>query len=73
MAKWEELPIVDRAEYMKIAVKNGYRDIRSIKEAYNQYAKGGPKEDNTREQCKTYENNVKKTKKEALYELFCLA
>lgn len=45
MAKWEELPIVDRAKYMKIAVKNGYRDIRSIKEAYNQYAKGGPKDD----------------------------
>ena len=44
MAKWEELPIADRAKYMEIAVKNGYRDIRSIKEAYNQYAKGGPKD-----------------------------
>ena len=50
MAKWEELPIADRAKYMEIAVKNGYRDIRSIREAYNKYAKGGPKEDNTREQ-----------------------
>ena len=45
MAKWEELPIADRAKYMEIAVKNGYRDIRSIREAYNQYAKGGPKDD----------------------------
>ena len=45
MAKWEELSIVDRAKYMEIAVKNGYRDIRSIREAYNQYAKGGPKDD----------------------------
>ena len=44
MAKWEELPIADRAKYMEIAVKNGYRNIRSIREAYNQYAKGGPKE-----------------------------
>lgn len=41
MAKWEELPIADRAEYMRIAVKNGYRDIRSIREAYNKYANGG--------------------------------
>ena len=44
MAKWEELSIADRAKYMEIAVKNGYRDIRSIREAYNQYAKGGLEE-----------------------------
>ena len=50
MDSWEKLNIRDRAKYMEIAVKNGYRDIRSIREAYNQYAKGGPKEDNTREQ-----------------------
>ena len=41
MAKWEELPIADRAQYMKLAVQNGYRDIRSIREAYNIYANGG--------------------------------
>lgn len=41
MAKWEELPIADRAAYMRVAVKNGYRDIRSIREAYNKYAEGG--------------------------------
>ena len=43
MAKWEELPIADRAQYMRIAVQNGYRDIRSIREAYNIYAEGGTK------------------------------
>lgn len=43
MAKWEELPITDRAQYMRVAVQNGYRDIRSIREAYNKYAEGGPK------------------------------
>ena len=41
MAKWEELPIADRAQYMRVAVQNGYRDIRSIREAYNRYAEGG--------------------------------
>ena len=41
MAKWEELPIADRAQYMKLAAQNGYRDIRSIREAYNIYAEGG--------------------------------
>ena len=43
MAKWEELPIADRAQYMRLAVQNGYRDIRSIREAYNIYAEGGTK------------------------------
>lgn len=41
MTKWEELPIADRAQYMRVAVQNGYRDIRSIREAYNRYAEGG--------------------------------
>lgn len=41
MAKWEELPIADRAQYMRVAVQNGYRDIRSIREAYNRYDDGG--------------------------------
>ena len=43
MAKWEELSMMDRAKYMKLAVQNGYRDIRSIREAYNIYAEGGIK------------------------------
>lgn len=41
MAKWEELPIADRAKYMQVAVQNGYRDIRSIREAYNKFEEGG--------------------------------
>ena len=44
MAKWEELPIVDRAKYMKVAVQNGYGDIRSIREVYNKFADGGEKD-----------------------------
>lgn len=45
MAKWEELPLASRAQYMKLAVQNGYRDIRSIREAYNIYANGGPEDE----------------------------
>ena len=52
MAKWEELPIADRAQYMRLAVQNGYRDIRSIREAYNIYAEGGPKEKMDKEEGK---------------------
>jgi len=32
--KWEALPLADRARLMAAAVRNGYTDIRSIKEAY---------------------------------------
>lgn len=38
MDNWNKLDIRDRAQYMKLAVQNGYRDIRSIREAYNIYA-----------------------------------
>ena len=41
MDNWNKLNIRDRAQYMKLAVQNGYRDIRSIREAYNIYAEGG--------------------------------
>ena len=41
MAKWEELSMRDRSQYMRLAVQNGYRDIRTIREAYNKYAEGG--------------------------------
>ena len=60
--KWEELPLADRAKLMAAAVKNGYTDIRSIKQAYanfqnqkqstgNMYSKGGDTDD-------TYEPEV---------------
>lgn len=48
MTKWEELPLASRAQYMRVAVQNGYRDIRSIREAYNIYAEGGPKDEYNR-------------------------
>jgi len=35
--KWEALPLADRAKLMEAAVRNGYTDIRSIKEAYANY------------------------------------
>ena len=59
MAKWEELPIASRAQYMKLAVQNGYRDIRSIREAYNIYAEGGTKEDPEDEYNKWLENEAR--------------
>lgn len=52
--KWEDLSMRDRTAIMAAAVRNGYTDIRSIKEAYanyrnqkqstgNRYGKGGNK------------------------------
>ena len=35
--RWEELPMASRARLMAAAVRNGYTDIRSIKEAYANY------------------------------------
>ena len=32
--KWESLPMADKAAIMRAAVRNGYTDIRAIKEAY---------------------------------------
>ena len=59
MAKWEELPIADRAAYMRVAVKNGYRDIRSIREAYNEYANGGEKKTKVKKVGPTYNPNTR--------------
>lgn len=39
--RYEELPIADRATLLREAVKNGYRDIKTIKEVYNSYSEGG--------------------------------
>ena len=59
MAKWEELPLANRAQYMKLAVQNGYRDIRSIREAYNIYAEGGTKGGPEDEYNKWLENEAR--------------
>lgn len=58
MSKWEELPIASRAQYMRLAVQNGYRDIRSIREAYNIYAEGGTKESPEDEHNRWLENEA---------------
>lgn len=58
MSKWEELPMADRAQYLHMAVKNGYRDIRTIKEAYNEFAEGGSLQKGERQN----EVNLKKDK-----------
>ena len=59
MAKWEELSMRDRSQYMRLAVQNGYRDIRSIREAYNIYAEGGTKEGPEDEYNKWLENEAR--------------
>ena len=43
---WDNLSIKDKAKYIEFAVKNGYKDLDIIKDDYNKYANGGPKEDN---------------------------
>lgn len=43
---WDNLSIKDKAKYIEFAVKNGYKDLDIIKNAYNKFANGGPKEDN---------------------------
>ena len=58
MAKWEELPMADRAQYMKVAVQNGYRDIRSIKEAYRIFAEGGDLEGRTLPEVNVVYNRI---------------
>ena len=41
MAKWEDLNMHERHAFIKEAVKNGIRDIRTIRDKYNEYADGG--------------------------------
>lgn len=41
MAKWEDLNMHERHAFIKEAVKNGIRDIKSIRDKYNEYADGG--------------------------------
>lgn len=43
MSKWEDLSMHERHAFIKTAVKNGIRDIGSIREKYNEYADGGKK------------------------------
>lgn len=40
---WNDLTLSDKARMIKLAVKSGITDLRSIKEVYNKYAEGGRK------------------------------
>ena len=44
MKKWNELTMSERAEAIKVAVKNGITDLGSIRDKYNEFAEGGGKE-----------------------------
>lgn len=39
---WNKLSMKDRAKYIKLGVANGVKDLNTIRDAYNKYAKGGP-------------------------------
>lgn len=38
---WEDLSLKEKAEMMRIGIQNGISDLNHIKEAYNEYSKGG--------------------------------
>lgn len=41
MSNWNNLSMQQRAEIMKLAVSNGIYDLGTIRDAYNEYVKGG--------------------------------
>lgn len=38
---WDALSLKDKAEMMKVAVRNGITDLKTIREKYNEFAEGG--------------------------------
>ena len=38
---WNNLSMADRAAYIKLGVENGITDLNTIRNAYNEFAKGG--------------------------------
>lgn len=42
MSKWNDLSMTQKGEVIKMAVKSNIKDIESIRNLYNEYAKGGP-------------------------------
>lgn len=42
---WYNLSILEKSEMMKVAVRNGITDLRTIREKYNEFAEGGSKEE----------------------------
>ena len=42
---WNKLSMKDRANYIRLAVKNNIKNLDTIRNIYNQYATGGYKND----------------------------
>jgi len=40
---WDKLSMKEKAAYIRMGVANGYKDIDSIREVYNEFRKGGTK------------------------------
>lgn len=38
---WDNLSMLEKSEMMKVAVRNGITDLKTIREKYNEFAKGG--------------------------------
>ena len=38
---WDNLSMLEKSEMMKVAVRNGITDLKTIREQYNEFAKGG--------------------------------
>lgn len=45
MSNWDELSLRDKAEFIKVGVRNGFTSISDIKEQYNKFDEGGYKND----------------------------
>ena len=45
MKTWNDLSIREKAEMMRVAVRNGITTLPEIREAYNKFAMGGPEND----------------------------
>ena len=41
---WDKLSMAEKSEMMKVAVRNGITDLKTIREKYNEFAEGGDKE-----------------------------
>ena len=46
---WKDLSLKDKSALMQIMVNNGIYDLSTIKDTYNKFAEGGPKDNNTNE------------------------
>lgn len=47
MRNWNELSMAEKADVMKLAIDGGVYDLDAIRSGYNEYAKGGKKNQNT--------------------------